>query len=165
MKLIETSAVFLSSTHDATELEAFVLSLLEQTRTLESAKNVFSSESNTEAILAQRFLEKQLPACHVSHLLQCKAWHMVYSLLKEGSFTLEMILNSMHFDTESKKLKTILLSMRSLKQRESKKGIKKVFECNFKKVLKTCSLKKKWSFSTRNDFYLSRSMILDNCRQ
>ena len=68
----------LSNTHDATELEAIVsVYKVEQTGTPESAKNVFSSESNTEAILAQRFLEKQLPSCHVSQLLQCKAWYMV----------------------------------------------------------------------------------------
>ena len=158
----------LSDTHAATELEALFLSIRWNKLELLSLQRTCF---HLNLILKPFWLrDSWRSSCPLAMFLTYfNAMHGTWFThwLEEGSFTLRSDSPS---DSQCyalrywiTRLKTILLSMRSLKQGESKKGIK-VFKSNFNKVLKKCSFRTNDHFLQENDFYLSRPMTLDNCR-
>ena len=132
----------LSNTHDATELEALFLPIRWNKLELLSLQRMCF---HLNLILKPFWLrDSWRSSCPLAMFLTYfNARHGTWFThwLEEGSFTLRSDSQWYALRYWITRLKTILLSMRSLKQGESKKGIK-VFKSNFKKVLKKCSFKK-----------------------
>ena len=135
--------MLLSNTHDATELEALFLSTRWNKLELLSLQRMCF---HLNLILKPFWLrDSWRSSCPLAMFLtyfnaRHGTWFTHY--LEDGSFTFRSDSQWYALRYWITRLKTILHRMRSLKQRrESKKGIK-VFKCNFKKNLKTCSFKK-----------------------